>query len=144
MAHSQLSQEQFPIGVPGLFGLARDQVLAVPLLHNSNWYNKNGRWLANGDLSVEHVGRIMREIRREELIVVMEQGSYSALYHTLRNTNVKELPPRLLGKHAKLIILRDRLLHVTDNRRNRKGKWFGITCTDITPEQAIDVLTGVQ
>jgi hypothetical protein len=72
--------------IKGPFGLKCGQIRGDVIFRNVGWYNKSGERLGWGDLSIEDVEKIVRDIPEGEIFVIMtEQDAYWNLIKTERD-----------------------------------------------------------
>lgn len=98
-----------------LFGIRCGQMCGGQnkMTHNSGWYNKSGEKLGWGDLSIEDMVRISKQLNVDELFIVLGEGA-SSWYHA--TNGIPEMTPGIgyVMRHAMYVIAHGKMVLVTE------------------------------
>jgi len=132
-----LKKGMYPVGAaPGRFGLRAAQLRPKrdTAIRNASWYNGAGEKLGWGDLSLDDFKRVAAGLKRNEVFIVLDQGtSYFAFrfpeqFAWAKPNGRPNAPGRAyVARHARYAILPGRLCvidHGGVSPRGRAGRGF--------------------
>jgi hypothetical protein len=141
------------------FGIYCGQMRWPDYIHNGGWYNGQGQKIGRGDLTIEDMERICRELQPDEAFIILSESD-SFWQHVRRPGVIGNLADvdqqtdeepgiEYIALNAMYIIKPGQMYHVDRQRHNRPADYKPFSGRDIvfrgiTPRQATDLLGEVK